>query len=88
DQGADYIGCGAVFGTTSKPGLADERIGPEGLGRVVRSVDIPVVGIGGVTPDNVHEIAAAGAAGAAVIGAVMTAPDPRAAVRRLLAAFG
>lgn len=85
--GADYIGCGAVFGTRSKPGLESERIGPEGLRAVVEAVRIPVVGIGGVTPDNVAQLAVVGAAGAAVIGAVMAAPDPADAVRRLLAAF-
>lgn len=85
--GADYIGCGAVFGTASKPGLEGERIGPGQLRRVAEAVRIPVVGIGGVNPDNVDRIAEAGAAGAAVIGAVMTAPDPGLAVRRLLAPF-
>lgn len=87
EDGADYIGCGAVFGTTSKRGLADERIGPDRLREIVQSVSIPVVGIGGITPDNVHEVAATGARGAAVIGAVMTAADIRDAVRRLLDPF-
>lgn len=86
-DGADYIGCGAVFGTTSKPDAAGERIGPEGLARVVRAVDVPVVGIGGVDPGNVRAVADAGAAGAAVIQAVMGAPDVADAVKRLLAAF-
>ncbi len=86
-DGADYIGCGAVFGTASKAGLEDERIGPRGLAAVARAVTIPVVGIGGVTPDNVTEIAATGAAGAAVIGAVMAAEDVTAAVRGLLEPF-
>lgn len=87
-HGADYIGCGAVFGTTSKAGLEDERIGTDGLARVVRSVDAPVVGIGGITPANVRDVAGTGAAGAAVVSAVMTAEDVDGAVRALLAAFG
>jgi thiamine-phosphate pyrophosphorylase len=86
-HGADYIGCGAVFGTTSKAGLEDERIGTERLRQVVGAVRIPVVGIGGVTADNVAEVATTGAAGAAVIGAVMAAADPTMAARRLLAPF-
>ncbi|HSH45058.1 MAG TPA: thiamine phosphate synthase, partial [Longimicrobiales bacterium] len=86
-DGADYIGCGAVFGTTSKAEVGDERIGPQRLARVAAAVDIPVVGIGGITPANVPEVAATGAAGAAVIGAVMKAPDVEDAVRRLLGAF-
>ena len=86
-EGADYIGCGAVYGTPSKKGLEDERIGPEGLRAVVDAVDVPVVGIGGVDTDNVMEIAATGAAGAAVIRAVMGAEDVAAAVQRLIGAF-
>lgn len=85
--GADYIGCGAVFGTTSKEGIGNERIGTGRLADVVGKVSIPVVGIGGVTPANVDTVAEAGADGVAVIGAVMTAPDVSAAVRRLLEPF-
>lgn len=86
-QGADYLGCGAVFGTTSKPEVGDERIGTPRLRMVVDAVSCPVVGIGGVTPHNAPEVAAAGAAGVAVIGAVMTADDVGTAVQQLLAAF-
>lgn len=86
-DGASYIGCGAVFGSTTKTGLSDERIGTERLDAVARAVRIPVVGIGGITPANVHSVAATAAAGAAVIGAIMAAPDPARATRELLAAF-
>lgn len=86
--GADYIGCGAVFGTTTKKEVGDERIGTEGLRAVVAAVEIPVVGIGGVGPGNVAELREAGAAGAAVIGALMAADDPAATTRELLAALG
>lgn len=86
-DGADYIGCGAVFGTTSKPEVGQERIGTEGLQQVVEAVSLPVVGIGGITPTNVREIALTGAAGAAVIGAVMAAENVGTAVQRLLAPF-
>jgi len=85
--GADYIGCGAVFGTTTKAEAADERIGVDRLDEVARAVSIPVVGIGGITPDNIAAVAATHAAGAAVVSAVMAATDPSAVVRRLLAAF-
>jgi thiamine-phosphate pyrophosphorylase len=85
-QGADYIGCGAVFGTSSKD-VAGEAIGIGQLERVVRAVEIPVVGIGGVDVRNVSQVAAAGAAGAAVIGAVMKASDVDAAVKALLSPF-
>lgn len=84
--GADYIGCGAVFGTTSKD-VGGERIGTERLRRVIESVKIPVVGIGGVDATNVKQVAAAGAAGAAVIGAVMTSNNVARTVSELLAPF-
>lgn len=87
-EGADYIGCGAVFGTRSKAGLAEERIGPEGLARVVGAVDVPVVGIGGISPANVQRVAGTGAAGVAAIRAIMGADDVVDAVQRMLAAFG
>ncbi|MEO5510894.1 MAG: thiamine phosphate synthase, partial [Longimicrobiales bacterium] len=85
--GASYIGCGAVFGTTSKEEVGDERIGTGRLDEVAGSVSIPVIGIGGIGPGNVREIADTRAAGAAVIGAVMAASDPAAAVTALLAPF-
>jgi thiamine-phosphate pyrophosphorylase len=85
-QGADYIGCGAVFGTTSKD-VADERIGPAGLRRVVQAVSLPVVGIGGVDVTNIAEVARTGAAGAAVIRAVMAADDVAATVGALMRAL-
>lgn len=84
--GANYLGCGAVFGTTSKD-VADERIGTDALRRVVEAVRIPVVGIGGIDITNVNAVAATGAAGVAVIGAVMNAADVQAVVDALLQPF-
>jgi thiamine-phosphate pyrophosphorylase len=86
-DGASYIGCGAVFGTTSKLEASSERIGLARLDAVARAVDLPVVAIGGIGPHNVAGVAATAAAGVAVIGAVMTASDPRAVTRALLDAF-
>ena len=86
--GADYIGCGAVFPTTTKKD-AGEVIGIEGLEAVAAVVDIPVVGIGGVTSEGAHQIAVgSGAVGVAVIGAVMTAQHPATVARALMAPFG
>ena len=82
-DGADYIGCGAVFGTSSK-NVGGEAIGTERLDAVAHAVRTPVVAIGGIDVRNVAEIARTRAAGVAVIGAVMKAADPSAAVRALL----
>ncbi len=85
-DGADYLGCGTVYPTINKsdPG---EVIGLSGLQRVVEAVSIPVVGIGGIAPESAGAVAGVGANGIAVIGAVMSAPDPGEAVRRLMAPF-
>lgn len=85
-DGASYIGCGAVFGTSSKD-VGGEVIGTALLQRVVEAVRIPVVGIGGIDESNVGAVAASGAAGAAVIGAVMKAVEVERTVRTLLKAF-
>ena len=85
-EGADYIGCGAVFGTGTKD-VGGERIGTARLDEVARAVAIPVVGIGGVSVENISEVAATRAAGAAVVSALMAATDPAEAVRRLLRSF-
>ncbi|TVP49821.1 MAG: thiamine phosphate synthase [Gemmatimonadales bacterium] len=84
-EGADYVGCGPVWPTDSKAD-AGGAIGVRGLAAVVRAVRIPVVAIGGITPERVPELLAEGAAGVAVIRAVLAAPDPSAAVRALLRA--
>lgn len=83
EDGADYIGCGAVFGTSSKE-VGGEAIGLERLRAVVDAVQVPVVGIGGITPDLAHSVRDTGAAGSAVIASVMTAPDPRSVVQKFL----
>ncbi|MEJ5357179.1 MAG: thiamine phosphate synthase [Desulfobacterales bacterium] len=82
--GAAYIGAGSVFPTGTKRDA--KVIGLEGLRRVVEAVSLPVVAIGGITEASVREVFAAGARFCAVISAVNQAPDPAAALRRLLAA--
>lgn len=83
--GADYLGVGPVFETPSKLDTGPVT-GVEGVRRVCGTVEIPVVAIGGVGADNAREIAAAGAAGIAVIRAVMQASDPEAAAAALVQA--
>lgn len=81
--GADYIGCGTVYHTSSKADAGSD-IGLEGLSRVVRAVDAPVVGIGGITPGRAADVAGTGAAGLAAIGALTRAEHIGEAVRTLL----
>ncbi|MYG80709.1 MAG: thiamine phosphate synthase, partial [Gemmatimonadetes bacterium] len=83
--GADYIGSGAVFSTRTKAD-AGAVIGVGQLAEVVASVNVPVVGVGGITVGRAPEVFAAGAAGCAIVAAVMGAGDPERAVRGFLRA--
>lgn len=85
-EGADYIGCGTVYPTSTKRN-AGEVIGVERLDRVARAVTVPVVAIGGITVERAEAVARTGAHGVAVVGAVMSARDPGWAVRGLLSPF-
>lgn len=86
-NGADYLGVGAVFATSSK-NVADEQnsIGIERVGAIAESVKIPIVGIGGIDRGNAASVTAAGASGVAVISEITAAEDPEAATRDLRAA--
>ena len=83
--GADYLGVGAVFPTSTKPEAAE--VPWETLGEICRAVEIPVVAIGGITAQRLPQLAGSGIAGAAVISAVFAQPDIPAAVRGLLDAL-
>ena len=85
DDGADYLGVGSVYGTRSKEGLEEERIGPERVGEVLEAAGLPGVGVGGITPENAAAVYRTGA-GVAVLSAVTHAAKPEEAVRELLAA--
>ena len=81
-SGADYLGVGPIFGTTTKAD-AGNAVGPGHLAEIVRAVSIPVVGIGGITADNAPAVVTAGATGVAVISAVVGARDVQAAAHAL-----
>lgn len=80
-SGADYLGCGAVFGTATKADV--KKLGTEGLMAICREKGLPVVGIGGVTADNYREVRVAGADGAAIVSGILAQPDIRATVRAI-----
>ena len=84
-EGADYVGVGPVYATGSKAD-AGEPIGLGRIAEVAAAVKIPVVGIGGIAVGNARAVVESGAAGVAVISAVMRADDPESATRDLLRA--
>jgi thiamine-phosphate pyrophosphorylase len=85
-EGADYVGAGPVFATSTKETTLPV-LGPEGLGLIKRAVEIPVVAIGGITAANAADVARAGVDGIAIVSAVLGAPDPRRAAAELIKAF-
>ena len=81
--GADYIGAGAVFGTTTKQNA--KNLSLDTLKAICQAVSIPVVAIGGINAHNLPQLTGAGAAGAAVVSALFAQKDPEAAARHLRA---
>jgi thiamine-phosphate pyrophosphorylase len=82
DDGADYVAVGSMFATATKPDF--ELVGPGLIRKLRGEIRVPLIGIGGITHDNVAEVVRAGAAGVAVISAVCAAADPTAATRRFM----
>jgi thiamine-phosphate pyrophosphorylase len=82
--GADFLLTGNVYATATHPGRGG--IGLDGLSELA-SFGVPTVAIGGMTPERVAEVRAAGARGVAAIRAVWDADDPALAVARFLEAF-
>ena len=80
-SGADYLGCGAVFGTATKADV--KKLGTDGLAAICKAKGLPVVGIGGVTADNYREVRAAGADGAAIVSGILAQLDIRTTVRAI-----
>ena len=79
EQGADYLGSGAVFGTSTKADALPMTM--ERLGEICRSVSIPVVAIGGICLENIGKLKGSGAAGAAVVSGIFGAEDIEGTVR-------
>ena len=82
-EGADYLGCGAVFGTATKHDVA--KLGLENLRAIRKDVVVPMVGIGGITADNYAKVLATGANGAAIVSGILAQEDIGAAVKKLVA---
>ena len=80
--GADYIGVGAIFGTSTKKNARSMTM--ERLKEIVSSVSIPVVAIGGISAENILQLCGSGVDGVAVVSAIFAAEDPGKATADLL----
>lgn len=85
-EGADFVIAGHVYPTESKPDQPPR--GVAFLREVVRACPLPVIAIGGITPERVPEVIEAGAHGVALISGVLGAEDPRAAAQAIVHALG
>ena len=82
-NGADYLGVGAMFATATK---TDVHVTTrDSLRQICAAVDIPVVAIGGITEENLPELAGTGVDGVALVSAIFSAPDIEARCRHLRA---
>jgi thiamine-phosphate pyrophosphorylase len=81
-DGADYLGVGAIFATTTKEYV--KTVGPKRIAQIKKAVDLPIVAIGGINKENVKEVMETGADAAAVISAVLGAEDTEKATRELV----
>ena len=82
NAGADYIGVGAVFGTSTKKNARNLSV--EKLNEITSAVSIPVVAIGGIHAGNLLELSGSGVDGVAVVSAIFAAADPGKATTQLL----
>ena len=80
--GADYLGVSPIYATPTKTDTAPP-LGLEGLRKIRKAVRLPLVGIGGLNPDNAAEVIRNGADGVAVVSAIVAADDPQAAANAL-----
>jgi thiamine-phosphate pyrophosphorylase len=83
---ADFVTLSPIFASISKPGYGP-ALGRPGLADAVATARVPIVALGGIAADNLGACLAAGAAGVAVTGAVMAAPDPEAATVAIVRAL-
>lgn len=80
-DGADYLGCGAVFATGTKTNT--RPVDAARLRAVCEASNVPVVAIGGITAENAPQLRGSGIAGIAVVSAIFAQPDPEAAAVQL-----
>jgi len=78
-RGANYLVYGHIFPTNSKPGRKPR--GTKALEELVKKVPIPVIAIGGIALENVHQIVATGAAGIAILSGITESDNPLKSVK-------
>ncbi|MGL6202433.1 MAG: thiamine phosphate synthase [Lachnospiraceae bacterium] len=81
-NGADYLGVGAVFATSTKKDA--ETLSHKTLTEICSAVSIPVVAIGGISKDNILRLAGSGVSGIALVSAIFASRDIEAQCRELL----
>ncbi|MBQ6512731.1 thiamine phosphate synthase [Methanobrevibacter sp.] len=84
-DGADYIGTGAVFPTSTKDDAPS--VTKQELKEIVESINIPVVAIGGINLENACELIDTGIAGLSVVSAIMSSDNPKKSSEELLKIF-
>ncbi len=82
ENGADYLGAGAVFSTSTKTNVGSMPF--ETLRDICQAVEIPVVAIGGISKTNIMQLTGSGVDGVAVVSAIFAAEDPGAAAAEML----
>jgi thiamine-phosphate pyrophosphorylase len=85
EQGADYLGCGAIYPTTTHVKTVITPV--ETLKEIVKAVPIPVNAIGGLNKDNIFVLKGSGIAGVCAVSAIMKDKDPETATQELKQAF-
>lgn len=85
EQGADYLGVGAIYPTTTKVKTVLTSVGT--LKEIVQAVPIKVNAIGGLNKDNIHVLKDSGIDGICAVSAIMKADDPKTAAEELREAF-
>lgn len=86
EEGADYLGVGAIFGTKTKKNTVDTSI--DTLKEICEKVKIPVVAIGGVGLSNISYLKGTGISGVAVVSAIMVAENVKEAAVELVKKVG
>lgn len=81
-DGADYLGCGAIYSTSTKKNANDMT--KQCLEKIVEAVDIPVLAIGGLNTENVESLKDTGISGICVVSAIMNSDNPEKTAEKLL----